>query len=83
MLDKKFHNDFEAGQTDKYTKKANDVGDILMIQLKNDGTGLSSDWFVNRVYVMKTNPPEVCEFPCYRWVEDEIVLFRGKGNYSQ
>ena len=82
-LDKKFHDDFEAGQTDEYTREAAEVGDVLTIKLKNDGKGLFSDWFVNKVYIMKTNPPEVCVFPCYRWVDGEIVLFRGKGNYKQ
>ena len=82
-LDKKFHDDFEAGQTDEYTREAAEVGDVLTIKLKNDGKGLFSDWFVNKVYIMKTNPPEVCVFPCYRWVDGEIALFRGKGNYKQ
>lgn len=53
-LDKWFHNDFEAGSKEQYEVEAFDVGDIQLIELHADGSGLylsgDPDWFVNKVY---------------------------------
>lgn len=76
-MDKWFHNDFEAGQKDDYYITAKDVGELLMITLKNDGGGYRSDWFVDRVTIKTKNVTYV--FPCNRWVESEVTFFEGKG----
>ena len=57
-----------------------DVGEILTIKLMQSWFGRQDDWFVNKVYVTKTESSEVYEFPCYRWVQSELVVFEGKGN---
>lgn len=75
-MDKWFHNDFEAGQKDDYYITAKDVGELLMITLKNDGGGYRSDWFVDRVTIKTKNVTYV--FPCNRWVESEVTFFEGK-----
>lgn len=46
-MDKWFYNDFEVGQKDDYYIIVKDVGEFLMIILKNDGGGYRSDWFVD------------------------------------
>ena len=75
------HNDFEVGQKDEYEVKGKDVGDLLMVKLINDGGGFLSDWFVNKVVIQKFSniPGGVYNFPCFRWVSSELVLFEGKG----
>ena len=79
-LDKWFHNDFEAGQTDEYRVTAKDVGEVLMITLKNNGGMLYSDWFVERVTIIDRSKNVTYDFPCCRWVQKEATIFEGKGN---
>jgi len=76
-LDKWFHNDFEAGQTDEYHVTAKDVGELLMVTLKNDGGLLYSDWFVNRVMIKDKTKNITYDFPCNRWVQDVATVFEG------
>ena len=80
-LGKFFHNDFERDQVDEYEVQGEDVGDLLMIRLTNSGSGIFSDWFVNKVSISKTPNTSrgVYSFPCYRWVIKELVVFEGKG----
>ena len=84
-LDKWFYNDFERGQKDEYSVNGEDVGDLLMVKLMNDGGGFlkkSSDWFVDRVVIQKlvsNTPGGVYNFPCFRWVSSELMVFVGKG----
>lgn len=56
-----------------------DVGEVLMIHLYNDGSGWLSDWLVNKITVTSSKQEETFEFPCYRWVVDDMVVFQGKG----
>ena len=79
FLNKWFHNDFEAGQTDEYPVTAKDVGELLMVTLKNDGGMLYSDWFVNRVMIKDKTKNVTYDFPCNRWVQSEATIFEGKG----
>lgn len=56
---------------------AEDVGEILLVTLMNDGGSLYSDWFVNRVTIKAKNV--TYDFPCNRWVQNEVTMFEGKG----
>lgn len=76
-LDKWFHDDFEAGQTDKYCLTAEDVGELLMVVLMNDGGGWNSDWFVDRITIKIKSKNVTYDFPCNRWVQSENVIFEG------
>ena len=81
-LDKWFHDDFEAGQTDEYSIETKDVGEVLLVQLDNDGGGWyrqNPDWYCNKVTVIDSKTGEIYNFPCYRWVNEQAVLFRGEG----
>ena len=82
-LDKWFHDDFEAGQTDEYTIEATDVGEVLLVQLDSDGSGLKSDWFVDCVTILSSSQGKVYVFPCYRWVTSQMIVYqqKGKSNY--
>lgn len=79
-LDKWFHNDFEAGQKDEYRVKTKDIGEPLLVTLKQDGSGLYSDWFVDRVTIKVKGDDAIYDFPCNRWVQSEIIIFEGTGN---
>ena len=76
-----WYNDFEAGRTDEYTVQAMDVGEILVIQVHNDGSGwlTNSDWFVNKIVVASSTQGKAFQFLCYRWVVSDMVVFQGKG----
>ena len=79
-LDKYFHNDFKRGETDTYNVTGDDVGDIAMITLNNDGL-FKSNWFIDKVIVEKEveGGSEKYEFPCYRWDSHHLVVYEGKG----
>lgn len=79
-MDQWFHNDFEAGKTDNYHVTAKDVGELLMVVLKSDGGRLYSDWFVNRVTIKDKTKNVTYDFPCNRWVQDEVLIFEGTGD---
>ncbi|PTL81540.1 lipoxygenase family protein [Vitiosangium sp. GDMCC 1.1324] len=64
-LDKRFHNDFEAGAEDVYTVKAQDLGELLLLRFTNAG-GLASDWLLDSVRV--TAGERSWYFPHFRWV---------------
>ena len=60
-----------------------DVGEVLMVHLYNDGSGWFSDWFVNKITITSSKQEETFDFPCYRWVVDDMVVFQGKGEPLQ
>ena len=75
--------DFERGDVSEYHVEAMDVGEVLMIHLHNNGGGWwykNPDWFVNRISVISSSQQNPFEFPCYRWVLSDLVVFEGKGN---
>ena len=77
-------NDFEAGQTDEYRVQAMDVGEVLMIHLHNDGAGSwfkDPDWFVAKITVTSLKQEKAFEFPCYRWLVSDMVVFQETGSY--
>ena len=79
-------NDFERGEVDEYMVEAMDVGKVLMVHLHNDQGGWwykNADWFVNKIAVISSTQDEPFEFPCYRWVLSDLVVFEGRGNLKQ
>ena len=80
----KWGNDFERGDVDEYSVEAMDVGEILMVHLHNDQGGWwykNPDWFVNKIAVISSSQDEPFEFPCYRWVLSDLVVFEGRGMF--
>ncbi|QRO01258.1 lipoxygenase [Archangium violaceum] len=65
VLDKRFHNDFEAGTEDVYTLVTRDVGELLLLRFTNAG-GLAGDWLLDFAHV--TSGGNSWHFPHYRWV---------------
>ncbi|XP_068721239.1 allene oxide synthase-lipoxygenase protein-like [Montipora capricornis] len=79
LMDKCFYNDFEAGTQDTYILVAEDVGELLMIKLEHDMTGIYSDWFVERVLITCSHDAgRLYEFPCGHWVQKESLFFEGR-----
>ena len=80
LMDKSFYNDFEAGTQDTYILVAEDVGELLLIKLEHDMTGIYSDWFVERVLITCSHDAgRLYEFPCGHWVQKESLFFEGRG----
>jgi hypothetical protein len=64
-LDRRFHNDFEAGAEDVFTIKARDLGELILLRVSNSG-GLAADWLLDSVQV--TAGERSWSFPYYRWI---------------
>lgn len=79
VLDKRLYNDFERGAIDDYKITAMDAGDVYVIHLQNDKKGAASDWFVNKITILKESCDFSYEFPCYSWVSKKFVAFHGAG----
>lgn len=77
-----WRNDFEAGNKDVYIVKAMDVGAVLIIRLHNDKSRWieNPDWFVDRLVVTSSTQEKAFLFPCYRWIETDLVIYQGEGN---
>jgi len=65
VLDKRFHNDLEAGREDVYTLESRDVGELLLLRFTNSA-GLMSDWLLD--FAQVTSGDKSWHFPYYRWV---------------
>ncbi|WNZ63964.1 PLAT/LH2 domain-containing protein [Myxococcus sp. MxC21-1] len=46
VLDKHFHNDFEAGAEDEYALASEDLGDLVLLRFSNAG-GVAADWLLD------------------------------------
>ncbi|MCE9666399.1 lipoxygenase [Myxococcus stipitatus] len=64
-LDKRFHNDFEAGAEDVYSIHASDLGELVSLRFTNAG-GIASDWLLDCVHVLAGE--RTWFFPWFRWV---------------
>lgn len=64
-LNKRFHNDFEAGAEEVYVIEARDVGELLLLRFTNDG-GLAGDWLLDFAEV--TAGERRWYFPHFRWI---------------
>lgn len=75
-----WRNDFEAGNKDVYIVKAMDVGAVLIIRLHNDKSRWieNPDWFVDRIVVTSSTQEKAFLFPCYRWIETDLVIYQGE-----
>ncbi len=52
LLDKRGKDDFEKGSQDSYKLKSVDLGPLQKVKVWHDGSGLASDWFLDKVSVM-------------------------------
>lgn len=64
-LDKRFHNDFEAGAEDAYSIKTQDLGELVSLRFTNSG-GIGSDWLLDSARV--TAGEKSWYFPHFRWI---------------
>jgi arachidonate 5-lipoxygenase len=75
-LDNFLRDDFERGQTDKFTvKDPVDLSEIHQIELWRDDAGLYSDWFCDYVEVTNSRTKQEFVFPLYRWIRPEFHYF--------
>ncbi len=69
-LDKRFHNDFEAGAEDVYEIKSQDLGELLLLRFTNAG-GFASDWRLDFAEVIAGQ--KRWHFPHFRWVPHDAT----------
>ena len=43
----------------------------------------ATDWFVDRITIKNNKTNVAYNFPCYRWVQNEMVIFEGTGKIDQ
>jgi len=70
-------------RTDKFQINTGNLGDLLKVSLRNDGTGDSADWHLEKVLVVDSNGNEY-RFPANVWLSNEpgkqpdVMLSKGK-----
>ena len=79
-----WRNDFESGHKDKYVVQAMDVGEVVIISLHIDECfGISNpDWFVDKILVTSSTQEKAFLFPCYRWIQSDMIVCQGKGTLA-
>ena len=57
------------------------MGEVLILQIHNDESRWikNPDWFLERIVVKSSTQARTFLFPCYRWIESNMVVFQGKG----
>ncbi len=76
LIDSKTHTDkFERNQMDRFVVQAADLGRLYKCVVRHDDSGLSADWFLDRVEV--SDGSELYTFLCERWLskrkEDKLI----------
>ncbi len=76
LIDSKTHRDkFERNQMDRFIIQAADLGRIFKCVVRHDDSGLSSDWFLDRIEVSDSR--DLYTFLCERWLskrkEDKLI----------
>uniref|UniRef100_A0A7M5VBW7 Uncharacterized protein n=1 Tax=Clytia hemisphaerica TaxID=252671 RepID=A0A7M5VBW7_9CNID len=61
---------FKEGETDKFQVRAGNIGSLLKINLRNDDSGESSDWHLDKVHVVDSLGNEY-KFPANVWMSHE------------
>ncbi|XP_074531835.1 polyunsaturated fatty acid 5-lipoxygenase-like isoform X2 [Halichoeres trimaculatus] len=85
LLDKPLYNDLESGAVDTYEMTVNEnLGDIVLVKIEKKKYWVQDDWYCRNITV-KTPSGDFIEFPCYRWLVDdmEVVLRDGKACLPQ
>ncbi|XP_028396594.1 allene oxide synthase-lipoxygenase protein-like isoform X2 [Dendronephthya gigantea] len=68
----------EVSSASEYTLQAMDIGEVLMVHIFNDSRSWykDCDWFCNKITVTSSKYEKSLEFPCYRWVVSNMVIFQ-------
>ncbi len=79
-LDKRFHNDFEAGKTDTYKVSSPDLGELLALRFHSDGGSLDlgGDWMMAHATVVRGD--RSWYFPNYSWLRTghQLTVLEGE-----
>jgi len=60
-------NNFEAGQTDKFSIESIDVGKIRSITIGHDNSGIGPDWYLEYITITNLTNKKSVKFPVSRW----------------
>ncbi|HEY7683228.1 MAG TPA: PLAT/LH2 domain-containing protein [Gemmatimonadales bacterium] len=58
---------FEQGQSDRFTLKDADIGDLRKLRIRHDNSGQYPGWFLEEIRVLSKSGREWV-FPCHRWL---------------
>ena len=69
----KFGNDFEKGDTNEFTKRMANLGEITKIRIRHDNSGIAAGWYLDKIVVNNSDSAHLgpWEFPCYKWLEGD------------
>ena len=74
----------KAENMDEYSIKAMDVGEVVMINLHNDGASgwffKKQDWFLNEIQVTSSTEKDSFNFQFYCWVFSGVIVIHRGGN---
>ena len=79
------NNSFLTGGVDFCEVRTKDIGKPLLVKLEISLCDFLEkktllDWYVDRITVKDKSTNVTYTFPCYSWIEDEIIIFEGSGN---
>ena len=66
LLESNNRNKFERKQIDRFVIRTADLGPLFKCFIRHDGSGFSSDWFLDRIEVTQNRNKYV--FVCERWL---------------
>ncbi|XP_064636931.1 allene oxide synthase-lipoxygenase protein-like isoform X2 [Lineus longissimus] len=71
-LDVLFKDDFERGETDVFPlRNVNKIGPIQAVEFWRDNTGVSPNWFVEKIVVEDRKRHTFYFFPVHRWIKED------------
>ena len=60
---------FERGRKDTFTLPAFELGDLVRLVVRHDGTGMGAGWHLDRIDVWSELSGRGWSFPCGQWLD--------------
>ncbi|MBS3825353.1 PQQ-binding-like beta-propeller repeat protein [Candidatus Bipolaricaulota bacterium] len=70
LLDNKWENDFETGDTNTFHVTGGEIGELTHITLRHDGALPLSDWHCDQVIVRNNDTDQEWTIPVDRWLQE-------------
>ncbi|XP_078613312.1 allene oxide synthase-lipoxygenase protein-like [Branchiostoma floridae x Branchiostoma japonicum] len=72
-----FSEGYKTGNSQVFSMTAIDVGEVLMVTIYNEG---GQAWYMESIVVEEVRRGRSREFPAHRWVNDMVMVRRGKAS---
>ena len=62
---------FENGNVDVFQVSAVELGQLLRLRVRHDGTGMGAGWFLDHIDVRSELTGNGWSFPCNKWLDTD------------